>query len=78
MKFTEYKAIVKRQLNVDCVGPLHSFKNDLGADSFDMVELVVAFEDELGINLPDSIIDEDRVLTFYTEILEVLNFRVDI
>ena len=74
MKLSKYIEIVQRQLNVEHVNSLHSFKYDLGADSIDMVELVVAFEDELGIDLPDSMVEEDRVSIFYAEILKVLNF----
>lgn len=36
------------------VKPESNFTNDLGADSLDKVELVMAFEDEFGIEIPDE------------------------
>jgi len=38
----------------DKVTPQTSFVNDLGADSLDTVELVMEFEDEFDINIPDE------------------------
>ena len=50
------KEIIVEQLGVDpaevVVGA--SFVNDLGADSLDTVELVMAFEEEFGIEIPDE------------------------
>jgi acyl carrier protein len=50
------KKIVAKGLNVD-EGKIASsahFVNDLGADSLDTVELVMAFEEEFAIEIPDS------------------------
>ena len=46
------KEIIAEQLNVDAseITEDSSFKDDLGADSIDLVELIMAFEDEYGIN----------------------------
>lgn len=48
--------IVAEQLSVDLeqVKPEASFANDLGADSLDTVELVMALEEEFGIEIPDE------------------------
>jgi acyl carrier protein len=48
--------IVSEQLGVDeeKVTPEASFANDLGADSLDTVELVMALEEEFGIEIPDE------------------------
>jgi acyl carrier protein len=35
--------------------PSASFVNDLGADSLDVVELVMAFEDEFNMEIPDDV-----------------------
>jgi acyl carrier protein len=53
---TKVKEIIVEQLGVDPaeVVPSASFINDLGADSLDTVELVMAFEEEFGIEIPDE------------------------
>ncbi|HNZ96183.1 MAG: acyl carrier protein [Acidobacteria bacterium] len=50
------KSIIVEQLGVeaDDVKPEASFTEDLGADSLDIVELVMAFEEEFGIEIPDE------------------------
>ena len=49
-------SIIAEQLGVDTeeVTPQSSFTDDLGADSLDIVELVMAFEEEFGIEIPDE------------------------
>ena len=48
--------IIAEQLGVDTeeVTPESSFTDDLGADSLDIVELVMAFEEEFGLEIPDE------------------------
>lgn len=50
------KKIVVEHLGVDeeKVTPDASFIDDLGADSLDIVELVMAFEEEFGVEIPDD------------------------
>ncbi|MDH3253488.1 MAG: acyl carrier protein [Acidobacteriota bacterium] len=50
------QSIIVEQLGVDAdqVTPEASFTDDLGADSLDVVELVMAFEEEFGIEIPDE------------------------
>ena len=50
------KKIVVEQLGVEAekVVPTASFIDDLGADSLDTVELVMAFEEEFGVEIPDD------------------------
>ena len=57
------KAIVVDHLGVDAakVTPEASFIDDLGADSLDTVELVMAFEEEFGIEIPDDA--AEKILT---------------
>jgi acyl carrier protein len=48
-------------VNADQVKPEASFIDDLGADSLDTVELVMAFEEEFGIDIPDE--DAEKMTT---------------
>ena len=50
------KSIIVEQLGVDAdeVTAEASFTEDLGADSLDIVELVMAFEEEFDIEIPDE------------------------
>jgi acyl carrier protein len=54
--FEKVKSIVVEQLSVeaDKVVPAASFQNDLGADSLDTVELVMALEEEFDVEIPDE------------------------
>ncbi|MGB1873781.1 MAG: acyl carrier protein [Akkermansiaceae bacterium] len=53
---SKVKDIIVEQLgvNADQVKPEAKFIEDLGADSLDTVELVMAFEEEFGIEVPDE------------------------
>jgi len=57
------KEIIVEQLgvNADQVAPEASFIEDLGADSLDTVELVMAFEEEFGAEIPDE--DAEKLTT---------------
>ena len=50
------QTIVSNQLGIDkeSVVPSADFTKELGADSLDVVELVMAFEEEFGIEIPDD------------------------
>jgi len=57
------KQIVSEQLGVDEaeVTPSASFADDLGADSLDQVELVMALEEEFGLSISDE--DTEKIRT---------------
>ena len=57
------KSIIAEQLGVDAseATPEASFTEDLGADSLDIVELVMAFEEEFEIEIPDE--DAEKIAT---------------
>jgi acyl carrier protein len=54
--FERVKKVTVKELGVkpEEVEEGKSFTEDLGADSLDVVELVMAFEDEFGIDIPDE------------------------
>jgi acyl carrier protein len=56
------KEIISKQLGVDAekVTPESSFVEDLGADSLDTVELVMALEEAFNIEIPDE--DAEKIL----------------
>ena len=57
------KEIIVKQLGVelDRAVPTAKFIDDLGADSLDTVELVMAFEEEFGLDIPDQ--DAENIRT---------------
>jgi len=61
--FEEIKDVVSEQLGAkpEEVKPESSFIDDLGADSLDTVELVMALEEKFGIEIPDE--DAEKMLT---------------
>ncbi|MPY86618.1 MAG: acyl carrier protein [Luteitalea sp.] len=69
------KAIIVEQLGADEeeVTPDASFVDDLGADSLDTVELVMAFEEEFGIEIPD---DDAEKITRVKEAIEYIEGHV--
>lgn len=56
MEFEKVRAIIVEQLGVDedSVTMESSFVDDLGADSLDLVELIMAFEEEFELEIPDE------------------------
>ena len=61
--FERVKAIIVEQLGVSetSVNMESSFIDDLGADSLDIVELIMALEEEFDIEIPDA--DAEKVVT---------------
>jgi acyl carrier protein len=59
----QVKNIIADRLSVDAsqVTPQASFIDDLGADSLDIVELVMAFEQEFDLEIPDE--DAEKITT---------------
>ena len=70
------KKVVIEQLGVseDQVTPEASFVDDLGADSLDTVELVMALEEEFECEIPD---DEAEKITTVQQAINYINEHVD-
>ena len=68
----QVKKIIVEQLGVDEeeVTPDASFVDDLGADSLDTVELVMAFEEEFGCEIPDDAAETILTVGDATKFLE--------
>ncbi|MBD3321123.1 MAG: acyl carrier protein [Chitinivibrionales bacterium] len=69
------KQIIAEKLGVsaDKVTPQASFVDDLGADSLDQVELIMAFEDEFDVEIPDE--DAEKMKTVQ-DALDYLNSKL--
>lgn len=69
--FEKVKEIIEEKLNADGmdITETTSFKDDLNADSLDLFEMVMALEDEFGIEIPTE--DLDALLTV-GDVLEYL------
>jgi acyl carrier protein len=76
MQYSEerVKEIIAKELEVspDQLTSEASFIDDLGADSLDTVELVMALEEEFGIDIPDE--DADKIKTV-GDVMEYLKKR---
>ena len=60
--FDRVRTIIENQLGVDAnqITPEASFSDDLGADSLDLVELIMSFEDEFNDVVPDLEISDEE------------------
>ena len=69
MEFERVKNVIVDQLSVDAdeVTLEASFVDDLGADSLDVVELIMGLETEFDIEIPDE--DAEKISTVYEDII---------
>ena len=70
--FDKVKAIVVEQLGVDeAEVPIDStFIDDLGADSLDIVELIMAFEEEFNVEIPDDVAEKIKTVKDTVEYID--------
>ncbi len=73
--FDKVKKIVAEQLSVeaDTITAHSNFANDLGADSLDTVELVMALEEEFDIEIPDEAAEK---ITTVQDAVDYINNKV--
>ena len=66
------KAVIVEHLGVDedQVTLDASFADDLGADSLDTVELIMAFEEEFGVEIPDDQAEKIKTVKDVVEFIE--------
>lgn len=71
--YEKIKEVVADQLNVetDEVTEGASFVDDLGADSLDIVELVMALEEQFGISIPDVEAEHIKTVGSAVDYIEV-------
>ncbi len=70
--FEKVKSVIVEQLGVDedQVTLEASFADDLGADSLDTVELIMAFEEEFGVEIPDDQAEKIKTVKDVVEFIE--------
>lgn len=64
MTFDKVVDILAKQLSADkkAISNETDILNDLGADSLDLVEILMSLEDEFGISIPDEVIPEIKTV----------------
>lgn len=74
MEFERIKEIISAQLGVspESITMDTSFTDDLGADSLDLVELVMAIEEEFDITIPDDDIENIKTVSDAVSFLKTL------
>ena len=70
--FDKLKAIVVEQLGVDEAEVTidSTFIDDLGADSLDIVELIMAFEEEFNVEIPDDVAEKIKTVKDTVEYID--------
>ena len=70
--FDKVKAIVVEQLGVDEAEVTidSTFIDDLGADALDIVELIMAFEEEFNVEIPDDVAEKIKTVKDTVEYID--------
>lgn len=72
MVFEKVRSIIAEQLDIDPESITYesSITDDLGADSLDVVDLVMCFEDEFGVEIPDDAVETIRTVSDIVKYIE--------
>lgn len=72
MIFDEVKEILAEQLDIDTeiIEMTSNLQTDLGADSLDSIDIVMSIEDQYGIEVPDSVIENMRTVEDIVNFIE--------
>lgn len=72
MIYEKVKRIIAEQLDIDedSITYESSITEDLGADSLDVVDIVMSFEDEFGIEIPDDAVETIRTVSDIVKFIE--------
>ena len=70
--FEKVKTVIVEQLGIDesSVRMESSFLDDLGADSLDIVEFIMALEEEFGLEIPDE--DVEKIVKMHFDIIYII------
>ena len=70
--FEKVRDIIAKQLSVkvEDVKPESNIAEDLGADSLDLVEILMSLEDEFGISIPDEAISQIKTISDVVEFID--------
>ena len=73
--FEKWRAMLAKQLNLspDKITMESDVVKDLGADSLDVVELLISLEDDYGISIPEDDIVNVKTVKDIVEMIEKLN-----
>ncbi len=74
MIFDKVKELVAEQLGVsqDIIKPESNILEDLGADSLDVIEMLMTLEEEYGITIPDEQISKVKTIGEIVDLIEKL------
>ncbi len=75
MEFETVSRIISEQLGIEesAIKPESTFLDDLGADSLDVVELIMALEEEFDMEIPDS--EAEKIVTVKNAVDYIKNNR---
>ena len=73
--FEKVRAMLAKQLNLsaDQIKPESDVVKDLGADSLDVVELLISLEDDYGVSIPEDDIVNVKTVQDIVDMIEKLN-----